>query len=1046
VREQRKVVTILFADVVGSTALAEQSDPEVVRATMARYFQRIAEVADAYGGTVEKFAGDAAMVVFGVPAVHDDDAERAVRAALEIRDRAAELAVRVGVNTGEAVTAAREDRQFMVSGDAVNVAARLQQGAEPGEVVVGPLTEQLTRKVIEYQPHDPVAAKGKSTPLVAFRAVRARSLVPEQARGVPGLHASLVGRDRELRLMLDTYARTAQDRRSYLFTLVGAAGVGKSRLVAEVLSGLASSGARVLRGRCLPYGRGITYWPLIEILRQDTGITLSDERELALLKLDRWLGELLHDDPQRPAIRARLSVMMGFEVPESVMPDTPAERVERELGWAMRRYLESLVKAAPLIVVVDDLQWAEVPVVAMIDQLVERVTDAPMLVICIARPEFLEQRREWGSGKPNSTTITLDPLNPTDTGTLISRLLEIEALPPDLRAQIIERSAGTPLFCEEFIHMLIDEGLLVHEGISWRATGAIDQIRVPQSINAVLAARLDGLPDAEKSVLQAASVIGQRFQLVQLQEMSGGDELDAQIESLRRKGLLIGGDGADDELSFRHLLIRDAAYASLPKSERAALHDRFGTVLEQQAGDTQQLTEILAHHSERAFTLSTEVGVEGDVLVNRARRAHDWALAMADRARTRHEVRLMESAIRIVRSAADVLPEGGGLEAKARVRLLEAQHLVMTANYAEAGIAATQAAALADAASLLKLVATARLTQAQIQFWSGGGSLEEYARVFDRAVDACHIAGDLPGEIEARFLRTFIFFSSGRLAEFVEANEHLVEQARAIGDSAHEAAITMRLVSVEAMRGNAQVSERHLAEAENLAAKHGFRDVILRLAFDRGARLLFDGDFATAEVKLRQYRAAAAEAGAVQHQISSLRYLGYTLLQARRYAECAQAVDEALELSETSGESWNRNELLALRARAALELADLETAERFIERALATLRDDDITAVSEVHDHLGLIRAAQGRIPEAETALRHSLDVVAATEYNLQKATAAFDLASLLATEARFDEARALCDDYVALTEQWGWKQWTSQIANIRELIAAGPARLGIDT
>jgi class 3 adenylate cyclase/tetratricopeptide (TPR) repeat protein len=1038
VREQRKVVTILFADVVGSTALAEQSDPEVVRATMARYFQRIAEVADAYGGTVEKFAGDAAMVVFGVPAVHDDDAERAVRAALEIRDRAAELAVRVGVNTGEAVTAAREDRQFMVSGDAVNVAARLQQGAEPGEVVVGPLTEQLTRKVIEYEVHDSVSAKGKSTPLVAFRAVRARSLVPEQARGVPGLHASLVGRDRELRLMLDTYARTAQDRRSYLFTLVGAAGVGKSRLVAEVLSGLASSGARVLRGRCLPYGRGITYWPLIEILRQDTGITLSDERELALLKLDRWLGELLHDDPQRPAIRARLSVMLGFEAAESVMPDTPADRVEREIAWGVRRYLEALAKAAPLIVVVDDLQWAEAPVVAMIDQLVERVTDAPMLVICIARPEFLELRRDWSSGKPNSTTITLDPLNPHDTGVLISRLLEIEALPPELRTQIIERSAGTPLFCEEFIHMLIDEGLLVHEGMSWRATGAIDQIRVPQSISVVLASRLDGLPDAERSLLQAASVIGQRFQLPQLQEMTGGDDLEVAVESLRRKGLLIGGDGADEELAFRHILIRDAAYGSLPKSERAALHDRFGTVLERQAGNTQQITEILAHHAERAFTLSSEIGVQGEVFFDRARRARDWSLAMADRARARHEVRLMESAITIVRSATRVLSEGGGPEARARLRLLEAQLLVMRANYGDARKTATEAATLAEEAGLLQLLATARLTQAQIQFWSGEGSMDEYARVFDRAIDACHAASDLPGEIEARFLRTFIFFSTGRLAEFVEANEQLVEQARTIGDSAHQAAIAMRLVGVETMRGNAGASDRHLAEAEALAAKHGFRDTVLRLAFDRGARLLLQGDSATAEVKLRQYLAAAAEAGAVQHQISALRYLGYALLHARRYGECSQAVDEALELSETSGERWNRTELLALRARAALELADLETAERFIDRALDTLRDDDITAVSEVQNHLGLIRAAQGRIPEAESALRHSLDVVTATEYNQQKATVAFDLASFLAENARFDEATALCDEYVAIAEQRGWKQWTSQIAHVRELIAAG--------
>ena len=1021
--EQRKVVTILFADVVGSTAMAEQSDPEVVRATMARYFDRIAEISQSYGGTVEKFAGDAAMVVFGVPVVHDDDAERAVRAALEIRDGASHLAVRVGVNTGEAVTAAREDRQFMVSGDSVNVAARLQQGAEPGEVVVGPLTEQLTRKVIEYQPHDPVAAKGKSTPLAAFRAVKARTQVPEQARGVAGLHAVLVGRDRELRLLLDTFARTAADRKAHLFTLVGAAGVGKSRLVTEALSALTSSGARVVRGRCLPYGRGITYWPLIEILRDDTGITLADERDAAIQKLDRWLGELLHDDPQRPAIRARLSVMLGFEAAESVMPDTPAERVDRELGWGVRRYLEALAKAAPLIVVVDDLQWAEPPVVTLIEQLVERVADAPMLVISIARPEFLEQRRDWGAGKPNSTTITLDPLSPHDTGTLISRLLEIEALPIELRDQIIERSAGTPLFCEEFIQMLIDEGRLVHEGAAWRAVGAIDQIRVPQSISAVLAARLDGLADREKRVLQAASVIGQRFQLGQLEALAGGSDVEETLESLRRKGLVIGGDGDAGELAFRHLLIRDAAYGSLPKSERAALHDRFGTALEHQAGDAQQLTEILAHHAERAFTLSTELALEGDVLTERARRALQWALATGDRARTRHEVRVLESALNIVRSAAAALPNGGGLETRARVRLLETQLLVMKADYRGAAEAAAEAAALADEAGSLALVATARRTEALIQMWSGERSMEDFARTVERAVEACRKAGDLPGEIGARFIGSFVAFSQGDLATYVEVNERLIEQAHAIGDAAQEAAITARLVPAERMRGNAALSLRRAKEAEDIAVAHGFRDVLLRLEFDRAVKHLFDGDLTAAEAAVRRYGFDAAEAGAVQHQISALRFLGYTLLYAGRFAESAQAVEQALELSEASGERWNRSELLGLRARAALDLGDLDIADSFIDRAVASVREGDITAIAEVNSHLGAIRAAQGGDDEAERGLRDGLEVVAGTEYLLPRAESALELARFLAQRRRFDEASALCEEYGEITERLGWKR-----------------------
>lgn len=288
------------------------------------------------------------MVVFGVPVVHDDDAERAVRAALEIRDCASNLAVRVGVNTGEAVTAATEDKQFIVSGDAVNVAARLQQGANAGEVVVGELTEQLRRNVIEYEARELVAAKGKPEPMVAFRALRARSQVPIQARGVPGLHAALVGRNRELRLLLETFARASE--RSQSASLYGGRRT-RHRQIAFGRRSLDRSGrfrGRVLHGRCLPYGRGITYWPLIEMLRLDTGITLSDERDRALGKLERWLGELLSDDPQRTALRARLSVMLGLETAEAAMPDTPADRVEREIAWAVRHYMQAVARAAPL--------------------------------------------------------------------------------------------------------------------------------------------------------------------------------------------------------------------------------------------------------------------------------------------------------------------------------------------------------------------------------------------------------------------------------------------------------------------------------------------------------------------------------------------------------------------------------------------------------------------------------------------------------------------------------------------------------------------------
>ena len=480
--EERKLVTVLFADVVGSTALAGDHDPEVVRAVMGRYFDRLAEIAETHGGTVEKFAGDAVMVVFGVPTVHDDDAERAVRAALASRDAVGEmngrlpisLRVRVGVNSGEAVTAARADRQFLVSGDVVNIAARLQQGAEPGEVVVGALTESLTRETIEYEVRAPIVARGKPEPVLAFLALQPRTVVPTQARGLPGLRAPLVGRVRELRLLVETYGRVVEDGRPHLFTLVGGGGVGKSRLVAEALTHPSLAGARVLRGRCLPYGQGITYWPLIEML-------------------DRTLPEVGGPESERLAVSARLTVLLGLQVPAVAMPDVPPERVGKEIAWAVRRHFQALASGSPLIVVIDDLQWAEDPLIELVEHLTDRMGEVPLLLLSVARPEFLERQRNWSSGKPNATTLTLDPLTPQEIGVLISRLLDLDALPAGLRERIVERSEGTPLYCEEFLRMLIEEGRIVRDGDSWTSVGGSAEISVPHTIQALLSARLDGL-------------------------------------------------------------------------------------------------------------------------------------------------------------------------------------------------------------------------------------------------------------------------------------------------------------------------------------------------------------------------------------------------------------------------------------------------------------------------------------------------------------------------------------------------------------------------
>jgi len=640
--EERKLVSVVFADIVGSTAWGAQQDPEFVRRSMARYFARMKGIAETHGGTVEKFIGDAVMVVFGVPQLHEDDAERAVRTALAMRDAIADLnrdlgialAVRIGVNSGDVVTGGgEEERQFLVTGDAVNVVARLQAGAEPDEVVVGALTERLTRDSIAYEAREPIVAKGKPEPVPAFRALRARSAVPVSHGGASALPAALVGRARELRQLLDNVARATDERTGYLVTVVGNAGVGKSRLVAEVVARLVQrEGVRILRGRCLAYGAGITYWPLMDVVREDAGITSSDDRGAVLGKLSARLATLFSGD-RLPAVQARIALLLGLEPAAAVLPNVPAERIAVELSWGIRQYLEAIAAHETLVVVIDDLQWAEPAVLEVLGQVADRSSAVPVLLVCIARPELLERNPSWAASRSNASLLHLEPLDQLDTQTLLAQLLGIADVPPPVASLITERSAGNPLFCEEFLRMLIEAGYLEFANGRWKATRSIGQLPLPESIQSIVAARLDGLPPPEKVTLQRASVIGEHFALDELLALDG--DMGVAPEALVRKGLFVADrdDPSGRSLRFKHLLIRDVAYGSLSKADRATLHERVGALLEAGKADRRdEFSELLAYHAAQSYLLSSELRLEPDTLAPRSARALQWSALAGDRA------------------------------------------------------------------------------------------------------------------------------------------------------------------------------------------------------------------------------------------------------------------------------------------------------------------------------------------------------------------------------------------------------------------------------
>jgi class 3 adenylate cyclase/tetratricopeptide (TPR) repeat protein len=604
-REERKVVTVLFTDLVGFTSQAERLDPEDVRELLGAYHARLRSELERHGGTVEKFIGDAVMALFGAPVAHEDDPERAVRAAFAIRDAIAafderegrELHVRIGITTGEALVnldARPESGEGMAAGDVVNTAARLQATAPVDGIYVDEHTFRATERMIRFREAEAVEAKGKTDPVPVWEALEARARLGVDVAREAG--APLVGRANELDLVRGAFARTRREREPQLVTLIGVPGIGKSRLVLELLQTVEADPELIVwrQGRSLPYGSGATFWALGEMVKAQAGILETDDDDEAADKLRTALADLLTDPDDSRWVERELRPLVGLGRHEA------GEAGQDEAFAAWRRFFEALADRSPAVVVFEDLHWADDGLLDFVEQLVDWATGVPLLVVCTSRPELLDRRPGWGGGKPNATTLSLAPLTDEETAQLIASLLDRAVMPAETQAELLARAGGNPLYAEEFVRMAAERDV---------------DATVPETVQGIIAARLDGLDTADKEVLQAAAVIGKVFWLGAVAAIGGRErgEVERRLHGLERRQFVRRerrtSVGAETEYAFGHGILRDVAYGQIPRAGRADKHRAAAAWITSLGPERlADRADLLAHHYLEALAFARAAG------------------------------------------------------------------------------------------------------------------------------------------------------------------------------------------------------------------------------------------------------------------------------------------------------------------------------------------------------------------------------------------------------------------------------------------------------
>jgi class 3 adenylate cyclase/tetratricopeptide (TPR) repeat protein len=956
---ERKLATVLFVDLVGSTALITGTDPEIARRRVQQYFDKVSHCVMTHGGIVEKFAGDAVMAAFGIPQAHEDDAERAVRAALGILESVRELGleVRIGIESGEVVVDDETESSTFATGEAVNIAARLQQAAPVNTIMIGQGAHRLTLGRFEVEDEGPVEIRGRAEPVWAWRVI----CLAGGKLGAGVRQAPLVGRDAELELLENTYSRAVRDSRAHLFTIYGDPGVGKSRLANEFVGGL--EGATVLYGRALPYGEGVTYSALSDMVKTAAGIADDDPLDDAL--------EKLRDCCPDEAVADLLALASG------VLEAVKGERNQQEIAWAAREWAEKLAEPQPLVLVFEDIHWAEDALLELIEHMSTWVKNVPILLLCLARPELLDLRPGWSGGRVRATAIELEALGRADSEALVEALLDGD-LGSGARQAVLDKSEGNPLFVEETVRMLSEAN-----------GGGIE--RIPDTLQALIAARIDHLPPGEKELLQGAAVMGRIFWKGALAELVlEGTDIDPLLEDLHLREIVLpetrSSISGQDAFKFKHVLIREVAYGGLSKAARAGYHQRFAEWLRKHAGE--ELLEVRAYHLDHATALLAELdGSPPPKLASEA------AVALEEAGRRALAREANATARKLLVRAVELEPTLERRFQAARAAWRMSEFPVVSPEMQEV-------LRLAREAGDRDLEARALVALAEVSIFREG----DVSRGEELAREALEAAERDESKIFALEVLNTVAWWRGRLSEGEGYAQEQLEIARRLERADLESEALLSLAGIYTSRQEDDRAEPLIERAKALAEESGSLTARAHAYMQSGELYGWRRRDEEALEEYERARELFAEVGAATYLAKAMLRIASTVRRAGDLEEAEKLAREGIRILKPLEDRGTLCEVQRFLAEVLLDQGRLDEAELYALKAVETVGPQDVSSQASTKTSLALVRATQGRDEEAEALLRESIEILERSEYSRFLSDPLEAMIQFLEERERFEE------------------------------------------